>query len=544
MLFFVVLGAIFLMSTDDLVSIFLSIELQSYGLYLLSTIYRNSELATTGGLIYFLLGGLSSCFILLGSALLYANSGTTNMDGLYIITSISDNIDSWYGVWYKPYYINISLLIFSVGFLFKVSAAPVERCRKSLLWVIKLSNSWDLLKLLILSKVRKYLSGWINTSGKVISQKMNVNEMEYRGSKSNKDDITLFEKEQRVYGSYYSSLQLRCTLTGCENSYQNKILFKQINRSVRLYSTGANMSTLPNWCKGEDLSWFWCGLIDGEGCFIISITKSNKNKVGWSVKLVFKIALHKKDESILRKLQEFFGVGNINSSGDCLQFRVESIKDLPIVISFFDEHLLITKKHADYLLFKLAVNLVLNKEHLTTEGLQKIDAIRGLMNRGQPSKLLQSALATSTFSVVRPLVPDLPITAPAWLAGFATAEGCFFINIHKSKSTKLGEAVQLRFILVQHICDEQLMKRIKDYFGCGNLLVKRETVHFTVTNFVDLTEKVIPFFSKYPVQGVKSKDFADWCKVADLMKNGKAHLTAEGLEQIGKIKDGMNKGRK
>ena len=94
MLFFVVLGAIFLMSTDDLVSIFLSIELQSYGLYLLSTIYRNSELATAGGLIYFLLGGLSSCFILLGSALLYANSGTTNMDGLYIITSISDNIDS------------------------------------------------------------------------------------------------------------------------------------------------------------------------------------------------------------------------------------------------------------------------------------------------------------------------------------------------------------------------------------------------------------------------------------------------------------------
>jgi NADH-ubiquinone oxidoreductase chain 2 len=119
-LLFVITGAIFLMSTSDLVSIFLSIELQSYGLYLLSTIYRNSELATTGGLIYFLLGGLSSCFILLGTSLLYANSGTTSMDGLYIIASISDNIDSWY----KPYYINFSLLIFSVGFLFKVSAAP------------------------------------------------------------------------------------------------------------------------------------------------------------------------------------------------------------------------------------------------------------------------------------------------------------------------------------------------------------------------------------------------------------------------------------
>src|SRR6202021_915201 len=89
-LLFIITGALFLVSTSDLVSIFLSIELQSYGLYLLSTLYRNSELATSGGITYFLLGGLSSCFILLGTSLLYANSGTTNLDGIYIITSLSD----------------------------------------------------------------------------------------------------------------------------------------------------------------------------------------------------------------------------------------------------------------------------------------------------------------------------------------------------------------------------------------------------------------------------------------------------------------------
>jgi NADH-ubiquinone oxidoreductase chain 2 len=88
-LLFIITGAIFLMSTNDLVSIFLAIELQSYGLYILSTIYRNSELSTTGGLMYFLLGGLSSCFILLGTSLLYVNSGTTSMDSLYILNSIS-----------------------------------------------------------------------------------------------------------------------------------------------------------------------------------------------------------------------------------------------------------------------------------------------------------------------------------------------------------------------------------------------------------------------------------------------------------------------
>lgn len=122
---FILCGAVFLISTGDLVSMFLSIELQSYGLYILSTLYRDSESATASGLTYFLLGGLSSCFILLGSALLYANSGTTNLDNIYVISSISE-VDMIPGLtyWYEPYYIHLSLIILSVGFLFKVSAAP------------------------------------------------------------------------------------------------------------------------------------------------------------------------------------------------------------------------------------------------------------------------------------------------------------------------------------------------------------------------------------------------------------------------------------
>jgi NADH-ubiquinone oxidoreductase chain 2 len=122
---FIITGSVFLISTSDLVSIFLSIELQSYGLYLLSTLYRNSELATSGGLTYFLLGGLSSCFILLGSSLLYSNSGITNLDSLYVVISLSDVVNNDNILYlYNHDYINMSLLILSVGFLFKISAAP------------------------------------------------------------------------------------------------------------------------------------------------------------------------------------------------------------------------------------------------------------------------------------------------------------------------------------------------------------------------------------------------------------------------------------
>lgn len=123
-LLFIITGALLLISSSDLVSIFLSIELQSYGLYLLSTIYRNSELSTSAGLTYFLLGGLSSCFILLGTSLLYANSGTTNLDGFYVLTSLCNITQDSASIISKPFYLNISLLIMSVGFLFKMSAAP------------------------------------------------------------------------------------------------------------------------------------------------------------------------------------------------------------------------------------------------------------------------------------------------------------------------------------------------------------------------------------------------------------------------------------
>nr|YP_009424482.1 NADH dehydrogenase subunit 2 [Opegrapha vulgata]ASB29426.1 NADH dehydrogenase subunit 2 [Opegrapha vulgata] len=124
---FVIVGGTFLVSCCNLISIFLSIELQSYGLYILCTVYRDSEKATSAGLTYFLLGGLSSCFILLASSLIYSNSGDTSFDGMYIIGNISavsdvtNNTDLFL---YKSYFVNFSLIVMSIGFLFKIAAAP------------------------------------------------------------------------------------------------------------------------------------------------------------------------------------------------------------------------------------------------------------------------------------------------------------------------------------------------------------------------------------------------------------------------------------
>nr|QIC20167.1 NADH dehydrogenase subunit 2 [Tricholoma matsutake]UIX25240.1 NADH dehydrogenase subunit 2 [Tricholoma matsutake]UIX25269.1 NADH dehydrogenase subunit 2 [Tricholoma matsutake]UIX25297.1 NADH dehydrogenase subunit 2 [Tricholoma matsutake]UIX25325.1 NADH dehydrogenase subunit 2 [Tricholoma matsutake] len=116
---FSTLGSSLLISSSDLVSMYLSIELQSFGLYVLSTLYRDSESSTSAGLKYFLLGGLSSCLILLGAGLIYAFTGLTNFESIYSIISVSE-------INYVIQGLSLGLIIIIVGFLFKIAAAPLH----------------------------------------------------------------------------------------------------------------------------------------------------------------------------------------------------------------------------------------------------------------------------------------------------------------------------------------------------------------------------------------------------------------------------------
>jgi NADH-ubiquinone oxidoreductase chain 2 len=116
---FSTLGSCLLISSSDLISMYLSIELQSFGLYVLSTLYRDSESSTNAGLKYFLLGGLSSCLILLGCGVIYSLTGLTNFESIYTIISSSS-------INYIIQGLSLGLLFIIIGFLFKIAAAPLH----------------------------------------------------------------------------------------------------------------------------------------------------------------------------------------------------------------------------------------------------------------------------------------------------------------------------------------------------------------------------------------------------------------------------------
>ena len=88
----------------------------------------------------------------------------------------------------------------------------------------------------------------------------------------------------------------------------------------------------------------------------------------------------------------------------------------------------------------------------------------------------------------------------------------------KSNTHIIGFKVKLLFVLTQHSRDEQLMRSLIKYFACGRIHKMGEAFDFRITKKCDIHNVIIPFFKKYPVIGVKSKDFANWCKVAEMMK--------------------------
>ena len=114
---FNLLGASLLISSFDFISLYLTIELQSFSLYVLASLYRNSELATSAGLKYFLIGALASCFILFGAGLIYSFTGLTNFDSIFALISSSQLDELLVGIF-------LAFIFIFVGLFIKIAAAP------------------------------------------------------------------------------------------------------------------------------------------------------------------------------------------------------------------------------------------------------------------------------------------------------------------------------------------------------------------------------------------------------------------------------------
>ena len=111
---FATLGMMMMLSANDLIALYLGLELQSLSLYVLAAIQRENQRATEAGVKYFVLGALASGLLLYGSSLVYGFSGTTTFNG--IATALQGTADTVGVV--------IGIVFIVAGLAFKVSAVP------------------------------------------------------------------------------------------------------------------------------------------------------------------------------------------------------------------------------------------------------------------------------------------------------------------------------------------------------------------------------------------------------------------------------------
>ena len=150
------------------------------------------------------------------------------------------------------------------------------------------------------------------------------------------------------------------------------------------------------------------------------------------------------------------------------------------------------------------------------------------------------------------------ILYPWQVTGLTDGEGSFCYSLsnaeHRSDEDlpkggvaplRSGIKLNLEFKITQKSHSEGILHEVKDYFGCGSVVIdnrKTDTKKFHIKSLSLILNKVIPHFEKYPCLTSKQLNFIDWKSIAVLM-NDKKHLTLNGMQEIKNIISRINNNR-
>ncbi len=110
-----VVGMLLMISSNDLLSLFMSMELQSLSLYILVSFSRDDFISSEAGVKYFIIGSLSTCIFLFGTSLIYGLVGSTSFNEISLFMS---------ELYSTPTMLIVGLIFILVSLSLKISAAP------------------------------------------------------------------------------------------------------------------------------------------------------------------------------------------------------------------------------------------------------------------------------------------------------------------------------------------------------------------------------------------------------------------------------------
>lgn len=285
----------------------------------------------------------------------------------------------------------------------------------------------------------------------------------------------------------------------------------------------------PFYLERHFLEWL-AGFTDAEGNFNISL-RNLKNVSYNSHILTYQISLHIDDLDVLKLIKNKLQCGHISISGNRCNYFVNDRNSLIyIILPIFNFVHLHSSKCSQFKVFEKALNLVINKEHLSSEG--KLKIIKFFYENKEEHFSIKSDLPLSDY----------------WLGGFVDGDATF----STSRNTP-----RLKF--ENKINELELLKKIKIYLKAGNIIfntridrpnssTKATTCILDITNIYHLKNIIIPLFSHASrkkeefqvLNTIKHNNFNLWSMIVDIKFYG-YHRIEEGVNLIEKIKTKLNK---
>jgi LAGLIDADG endonuclease len=141
----------------------------------------------------------------------------------------------------------------------------------------------------------------------------------------------------------------------------------------------------------------------------------------------------------------------------------------------------------------------------------------------------------------RPFIEAIPASLGSFLSGFALGEGSFMIVCRKRGDYRRSFKLSAAFNVSQR--DRVPLDLFRETLGCGSLrMAGNGGWYWEVNSLPDLAKRVVPFFERFPLVGVKAEDFDCWRGAIALLGGGS--LSDSDYHQVLALRERMNRGGK
>jgi len=137
---------------------------------------------------------------------------------------------------------------------------------------------------------------------------------------------------------------------------------------------------------------------------------------------------------------------------------------------------------------------------------------------------------------------------PNYVVGFVDGEGCFSVGCSRRPDIRCGYEIRAAFEIEMVIDDLEVLQKVHHTLGNPGQVYTSEFKRYPrwkphcklkVSNMKGLTEKIIPFFKKYPLQSKKKKSFKIFCKIVEMIAQ-KKHRQVKYAKRIVAMRNTMN----